>query len=480
MLRSKISAMKKLGQRLPVIWIACTGVFALFVGVLLGAYIYRARVKAVRSLGCLPDSMTVRIDSTNLPIVFINSHNNRIDRRRFISAYVKIIDNGAGSYNYGDTVSYPNQKVDYEGWMAIRHRGNTSYSGVAKKPYALRALDVKGGKKKKKSKLLGMRKGKKWALKSGGFDKSMIRDALTFELARQYMDYVSQTRFCEVVVDGVYHGVYCLMEQIEAHRLGLEKPGHSDDELTGGYLLQIDWRNKATAVMSSDKWDIGYLCEYPDKDKISQPQKEYVQNYIKGIEGVLQNKEDSLFEQQIDMVSMIDYQLSSELSHNADAYGLSTFMYKHRDDNDKRLKFCLWDFDLGYGNYAIGDCSNADTWVYEKGGRWWKEAMKRPEYADRLRARWREYREGAYSDENIVCVIDSLTNLLTACGAEKRNTAAWKHWDFRWGQNDIRPQKYMSASYEEEIEYLKYWISRRLEWMDKELLGREVEEKTID
>lgn len=187
----------------------------------------------------MPDSLGIKIDSTNLPIVFVETHGNKFKRDAFVNVCVKIIDNGDGQLNYGDTLAHPDQKVDFEGYMVMRHRGRSSYYGATKKSYALRAIDNESGKKKK-SKLLGMRKDKKWALKASYYDRSMIRDALTFELARNYMDFVPQTRFCEVILNGVYQGVYCLSEQITANRLQLEKPGNNNVDITGGYLLQLE------------------------------------------------------------------------------------------------------------------------------------------------------------------------------------------------------------------------------------------------
>lgn len=181
----------------------------------------------------LPDSIGVQIDSTNLPIVFITTQGERVNRENFITARMKIINNDE-SLNYGDTIAHPNQDVDFEGYIAFRYRGNTSYYNSDKKSYAIRAVDkpLEEGGKKKKSKLLGMRKGKKWALIANHIDKSMIRNTLTYELARPFMDFVPQSKYCEVIIDGIYYGIYSLTEQITADRLKLEKP--SDDGKRGG------------------------------------------------------------------------------------------------------------------------------------------------------------------------------------------------------------------------------------------------------
>lgn len=459
-------------MRTKTIWQIGIILFVLLFGAAAGAYVYRSwrvhKQDALNARRILPDSLTVKIDSTNLPIVFVNTQGHDIERDKYVTAYVKMIDNGTGM-NFGDTIEHVRQQVNFEGCMEIKYRGFTSYWGANKRSYTIRAVDMQKGGKAKKSKLLGMRKGKKWALRAGYYDRSMIRDALTFELARPYMDFVPQTRFCEMVIDGVYHGIYCLSELVTADRLKLEKPGDDEVGVSGGYLLEIDNHHKNAALYLSKYWDFCVLPEYPDADKLSSVQQSYVRVYLQRIEHALQTNDSSVFACDIDMLSMVDYQLASEFSHNGDAYVFSTFMYKHRDDKGARLRFSLWDFDLGYGNYAMKGTSDTDTWMYEKKGYWWREAMKIPTYADCVKKRWKQYRNEAYSDEHVVQVVDSLANVLTAGGAEQRNTVAWDWWNFKWN-SDTRPQKYMSSSYEDEINYLKEWISRRLQWMDAVLL----------
>lgn len=464
-------------MRAKKFWQIFIPVLALLIGGALGAYMNRARMLKILNnppVNAMPYSTAVKIDSTNLPIVFINTQGNTIEREEFVTAYVKIVDNGKDRLNYGDTLVYPNQKVDYEGNMAIRYRGQSSYKVSDKKSYAIRALDS-NFRNKKKSKLLRMRKGKKWILRANYFDKSMIRNSLTYTLAQSYMYFVPQNRFCEVIIDGIYHGVYSLEEQITGDRLKLEKPGIVQNDITGGYLLEIgSCTNNEIDLLNQIKQN--YECKYPAEDKLSKEQKEYIRYLISKIDSCIYAVNDSVFIANVDIYSMIDYQLVSEFSHNGDAYGRSVFIYKHRNDKDPKLKFCIWDFDIAYGNNASPNRSNVDTWCYTSdgfGGEWWQNAIKHSVYEEALKKRWLQYRKEKYSDENINHVIDSLVNILTIYGAEQRNADAWCSWGRSGWNTDVNPQKYISTSYEEEIAYLKDWISRRLKWMDKELLGEE-------
>ena len=422
----------------------------------------------------LPDSTSVRIDSTNLPIIFINTLGKHVERNGYITATMTIINNGKGKMNYGDTIKCTNQVVDYKGYIAIKYRGKSSYAFAPKKPYVIKTLknSLEKGGKKKKTQLLGLRRGKKWALKAGCLEKSMIRDALTAELAKPYKVFVPEVRFCEVVVNGIYRGVYYLSEQITADRLNIHKPGDIGNSLTGGYLMQIDERNHGVkGNYSSKRYEhMKYLYEYPDSEKLTFNQKKYICGVIDEMEKKVKEK-DVYFAKIVDVQSMIDYQLVVEFSCNVDGYKMSTFMYKFPDDIDPRIKFGVWDFDMAYGNYAGED---GGKWLYQNYESWWKDAMEIPQYTEQVRRRWEQYRISSYSNEHIEHVIDSLATLLTYGGAESRNADAWNIWKGKdWtGPRRFLYEKYMAVSYEEEIGYLKECIYKRLQWMDQELLTR--------
>lgn len=462
--------------------------FLLFIGgVVIGIFIYKIYSNHRNIINCqaeltriLPDSVGVRIDSTNLPIIFIETQGQQISRNEFITGRMKIIDNKL-SLNFEDTTTRQNQSIDYDGYISIRYRGHGSF-GAKKKPYAIRVLDkpLSEGGKKKKSELLGMRKGKKWVLIANHYDKSMLRNALTYELAQPFIGFVPKYRFCEVFIDNVYYGVYMLCEQITADRLKLKKA--SSDGKWGGYLFQLDHRMEKGSILSQ-YWKFSYLYEYPDSTKITSKERNYIQKIIYHTEDLINSHNISELKKTIDIQSMIDYQIITELSHNPDGYTLSTFMYKKSDEDDNRFKFSIWDYDAAYGYSARIGCSDTDTWMYEFCSKtkdwpfsnWWSEIITDPNYEEMFRESWKHYRKDILSDKRIYSIIDSLSTILTNCGAEQRNARAWYtlwHNDWR-GPERLGTQKYVSTSYQDELYYLKSWLEKRLKWMDKQLITKE-------
>ena len=123
----------------------------------------------------------VKVTSTNLPIVFINVGGKVIQRNSYVLGRMKIIHNGDGQTNYGDTLAHPGQRVDYEGWIALKYRGNSSFDSSDKKPYTLRTLATNvlpdNGGEKKKVPILGMPKDNKWGFIAPWADETMLRDA---------------------------------------------------------------------------------------------------------------------------------------------------------------------------------------------------------------------------------------------------------------------------------------------------------------
>ena len=460
-------------------------------------------VQAQRWDNYRPDNRNVKLTVTNLPIVYLDTRKvtgsrQTIDREERISVHMKIIDNGEGQLNYADTTSNPGQKKDYDGWVGLRYRGNSSFTMSDKKPYSFKTLNgtYEAGGKKQKVSLLGMGKDNDWALLAPYSDKSMMRDLLALTLAKPYMEFVPTGRYCEVILDDIYYGVYILSERVTSgkKRLNLDDPGDEGDALTGGYQVEVD-RNDEDHVYTSKHYprrsngyeitwrDIVFQYKSPEYEDMNSTQLNYLHSRIDAMEDVLagSNYKDPVngYASQMDVMSFIDHQLSQEFAHNVDGYRLSTNLYKHRDSVDPRWKTSLWDFNIAFGNADYYDGSATNTWVYLMNDEndnffwnddrlqpfWWVRLMTDPAYEQKLKNRWTQYRHENYTNEHIFAMVDSLSNRLTAKGAEGRNSQAWPRWNtYVW------PNAYVASSFTNEISHLKQWITNRLTWMDSKLL----------
>ena len=206
---------------------------------------------------------------------------------------------------------------------------------------------------------------------------------------------------------------------------------------------------------------------------MTRAQRHYIINRIDMMEKAFATGN---YEQFIDVMSFIDYQIAMELSHNVDGYRLSGKFYKRRDSEDPRFKMAIWDFNIAYGNADHHEGWRTDTWIYQHNDLlyreqdnylvpfWWYILNTNPNYTALLKQRWAQYRNSTLTVDQLNATIDSLAQALVSHGAISRNSEAWPCWGKR-----VWPNHYIATDYNDEINHLKQWLVERIAWMDKQL-----------
>ena len=108
---------------------------------------------------------------------------------------------------------HPSDAPDLESEALIRVRGNSSRY-FDKKSYLLRFTDTDGSYADHA--VMGMEAHYEWALYGPYLDKSLIRNYMWYNIAGELMDYAPNVRFCEVIIDGQYQGLYLMVESINS------------------------------------------------------------------------------------------------------------------------------------------------------------------------------------------------------------------------------------------------------------------------
>jgi hypothetical protein len=174
----------------------------------------------------------------------------------------------------------------------------------------------------------------------------------------------------------------------------------------------------------------------------------------------------------IDENSFIDFLILNEFAYNPDAYRLSTFMNK---DRSGKLKMGpIWDFNLGFGNDDRVTFINASTWMFNFNNYypgdtwlinfWWKKLLSDPAFVTKLKSRWTSHRATVLSEQNITNTIEKHIAIL------KMNNSIDKHFE-RWKILGVKLpyNNFVGKTHQEELDFLKSWISKRLRWMDAEI-----------
>ena len=119
----------------------------------------------------------------------------------------------------------------------IRIRGNSS-RWFDKKSFALRTVNENG--EEDPQELLGMEKHDSWVLHGPFLDKTLMRNYLGMNISGEIMDYTPDVRFCELVLDGEYQGVYVLMETVSRGKGRIDIRGPREETNTTGYFLLME------------------------------------------------------------------------------------------------------------------------------------------------------------------------------------------------------------------------------------------------
>ena len=405
---------------------------------------------------------------SHLPLVKVDTYGQGIPDEPRILANLQVIDNGEGELNYLDDPA-----TDYDGRISIEIRGSSSQL-FEKKNYGFETQNEVGNNNNVS--LLGMPEENDWMLHGPYSDKSLIRNKLTFEIGREMMDYASRTRFVELMIDGDYRGIYVLMEKIkrDKNRVDISTLRPEDiegDELTGGYIFQLDRDDEST---TEDGWrsPYGKLPFYayhsPGADQLKPIQKNYIRNWMTDFEFAMsQPFFASNYQNYIDVKSFVDYFLINELTKHIDAFKLSFYMYKRKDSNGGKLHMGpIWDFNLGYSNFDFACFPEPQGWIYPCTSRafWLDRMVEIGAVRNRMYCRWQELREDKLSTENLMSRIDGMVEELGP--AIERN---FNRFDILG--NYVWPNEFIGDSHEEEIEFLKDWLTQRLAWMDDNMYG---------
>jgi len=425
-------------------------------------------------------------ETSNLPLVMINTKGQTIVQNSRVLVDMKVLNSPLGTNNITDSI------FEYNGKISVEIRGFTS-ANFPKKSYTVGTrldsvtnLNVP---------LLGLPKENDWVFNGPYPDKSLMRNVLAYHLGNLTGKWSPRTKYFELYLNGVYQGVYILIEKIkiDKNRLNLATLAPIDvtgDQVTGGYVLKLD-RPEVTDVENKDYWISPYrawtssqqreyfLFQDPKGDKLQPAQFNYIKNCITNFENAMysDNYQDKVtgYFPLIDMQSFVDYYIITELSRNLDGYRISTFLHKDKDSKGGKITMGpYWDYDICFGNANFFSAGVPEGWIIDGMGGgdsyampfWWQKFRLDPYFNDQLKKRWNYWTANYLNTSYLNHVIDSCSYELM--DAQKRN---FKTWDIL--SINVWPNNYVGGSYANELSYLKNWLSSRITWMDSQIQALE-------
>ncbi|MBK9014635.1 MAG: CotH kinase family protein [Saprospiraceae bacterium] len=419
--------------------------------------------------------------SSTLPILKITTSGQVIPNELKINANLQIIDS-TGAGGPGQTNFVNDTTTGYDGQIAIEQRGNSS-GWMPKKSYNFETQQADGSNLN--AALLDMPAENDWALLANYSDKTLMRNFLAQTIFEKMGRYGPRMRHCELVVDGEYRGIYVLGERIkrDSQRVDIAKLDPDEnmgEDVTGGYIIKIDWQNGANlGGFSSQFFQINnannplyYQFHYPKADEITPAQAGYIESYVDSFERAMKapffQDPDLGWRRFASEKSFTDFILLYELSNNVDAYWLSTFL--HKDKNGKLKAGPPWDFDLAFNNADYSDGSSTSGWRHDWLANntdllpfYWQRIWQDTAFAQQAACRWQELREGALHPDSLSAIIAEKEAQLE--GPQVENFSLWDIIGV-WVWPNVQP---LPQSYAEEIERLQGWVAARAAWMDAHL-----------
>lgn len=427
--------------------------------------------------------------SENIPSVFIDTESGtseQIDTNKEIkeSGHISVLEaNGTTSFDYPLTY--------------VKGRGNTSYTEFEKKPYQIKLPDS--------APFLGMQSAKKWVFISNSADPTLLRNALSRNLAAHLgLAQSEEGVFVDLYLNGEYVGNYYVTEKVEVQKnrlnitdlekateiinnesdLSLYETSWNDttkakqipedpDDITGGYLIERDFDDRFLKQVENHgsyfitQANESFLLRSPEY--ASQEQIAYIDEYVQSVENAILSSDgidaDSgkYYADLIDTDSFVRKYLLEEVTANYDGGVASSYFYKDTDTvNDKLFAGPIWDYDVTWGNAPayLGHISSSPDRLtrlaaHQDSSVWFSALYAKPEF----------YRELTDCYENeISAYLPILANEVLPQLSEMTNASAAMD-RARW-EDEYRLHEDI-AEREEEIAFLSDYILMRKEFLDK-------------
>ena len=393
----------------------------------------------------------------NFPLIFIDTDNGApiVDKTNYVGCTVRI-DNTSSQYLLDDTLG------------GIRYRGNSTLQYADKKAYRI--------KFDKKQDLFGMGKAKSWVLLANAFDKTMVRNALAFEIARELgLEFTSEYRFVNVFLNGENLGLYLLCEQTQTGETRVDIEEDETGRIDTGYLIEFVGNGDTNEDAYFNVVDVDpslfpegvtlnwrknvmkFIIKTPEKEFCTPSQIDFISEYCNSFNKAILTHDWDTFDRLCDVDSFVKFFIVNTVMNNGDG-GYQIYFYK-KENGGKVFAGPVWDFDQSAA--ASTQCTNGySKWYYGSQNPWFDSFVAWDRFMELARECYDEH------IDNIKKIIDYYT-----VSFYPGNEFDFNANDMVWNslENDywrITSQISALKTFEDNFEHLSEWFENRILWLD--------------
>lgn len=380
---------------------------------------------------------------TQLPLISINSSVTIVDEPKVATDLV-----------------YADDEQVFTSICGVEYRGGFSQT-FPKKSLDLEFWEDAESEESRKVQLSGLRKDDDWVLDAIYNEPLRLRayvshklwvDMHTLYYAEKEPEAVpgARVRYAELFLNGKYHGIYMLSEQVDRKQLKLKKYDDDNDQVRGVLYKGDNWgATKFTSLPpidnSIDTWG-GHEQKHPDED-------DYIDwGYLYNFTDFVMNAPDDQFDagiwEQFDKNNLMDYFIFLNLTFAADNTGKNIYLGKY--DTDSPYFYTPWDLDGTFGWRWDGTKFDVTDYILTN-GLFKRIIAQNPDNVNfDMAEKWSEYREGIFSTDSLKARITNAHTILTSNNIYERESIVFGNYPFDKAA----------------LDYTTDWLDRRLDYLD--------------
>lgn len=195
-----------------------------------------------------------QLTSTNLPIVIITTPTAITDTVQ-TQGTIKIIANASN-------INTPIDTPVFNGMIGVKQTNTNGYPKLSFSVETWSAPLIS-----QDTSLLGLPTENDWVLISSYEDRSLARDLLSLKLHEKMGRYAPRMKYCELIVNNQYQGIYLFGEKIkrDANRVNISKLTAVDTSgvnVTGGYIFSLSGSSNGWSSLIPPPFGTGQVVKF--------------------------------------------------------------------------------------------------------------------------------------------------------------------------------------------------------------------------